>query len=209
MALNVPLFNQMTPMSKAGEFYLCERPKLSFELTSPGMPALRAKKGTLFVTTQRLVFVPQPAVRLRDGATFSSFEMPLADISGEKFNQPIFGANNLTGTVKPSTGMGLTYESKFKLTFGHGGAGTFLPLFFRALYELRDPASAAAAGTLSQAVMSGTFSTVVVSDPNDPSIIYVTQPDIPVASASSADSSDVPVAQADSSTLGKSGAKAI
>ena len=51
-------------------------------------------KGELHVSTIRMVFIKDSA-----SADFSAFDLPMANISNEKFNQPIFGANNMTGTV--------------------------------------------------------------------------------------------------------------
>lgn len=75
--------------------------------------------------------------------------------------------------------MGLDANSSFKVWFNHGGAGTLLPLFFRALLESRRPV--AAASSLAHAITSGNFAATAVADPNDPSVLYLTQPDIPTA----------------------------
>jgi hypothetical protein len=78
--------------------------------------------------------------------------------------------------------MGLTGDASFSLTFNEGGASTFLSLFFRALTESRLPAEQASArATLrSTIIATGSFRLAVI-DPNDPSIIYVSQPAIPTA----------------------------
>ena len=46
------------------------------------------------MSTIRMVFVTDSG-----GGEMAAFDLPMANITGEKFNQPIFGANNITGTV--------------------------------------------------------------------------------------------------------------
>jgi hypothetical protein len=97
----------------------------------------------------------------------------------EKFNQPIFGANNLTGRVPPAADQNFLQqfdlkEYKFCFTFNEGGCGTFLPIFFRIMGAIKQFGEEAAAKLVPQ-VMSGMFSAAYV-DPSDPSKIYVSQP---------------------------------
>jgi hypothetical protein len=184
MALNPPMFDATMPFAQVGEFFLCSRHGLSFEVTTPGLPKLKSRRGLMFLTTSRIVFVSQPPVQLGNGAPpFVSFELPLRGLTAEKFNQPVFGANYLSGRAACVPGMGLTGDASFSLTFNEGGAGTFLSLFFRALAESRLPAEQASAhATLrSTVIATGSFRELAVIDPNDPSIIYVTQPAIPTA----------------------------
>ncbi len=51
---------------------------------------------TIYLTSLRLVFVPE-----RVEEKFGGLEVPLATLPDGEFNQPIFGANNLTGTAPP------------------------------------------------------------------------------------------------------------
>uniref|UniRef100_A0A7S2S2S8 GRAM domain-containing protein n=1 Tax=Mucochytrium quahogii TaxID=96639 RepID=A0A7S2S2S8_9STRA len=177
MSMNPSMYNERTPFAVSGELFLVSRPSLYFELQAEGLPKVSASNGTVFLTTKRLVFVAEPAVKQRDGFMFQAFEIPLEKIADEKFNQPIFGSNNLAGTVKPVPGMGLNTDAKYKLYFNAGGAGTFLPLFFRALIEARRPAQ----HSLAQVILQNQFAAVAVQDPSDPSTIFLQQPDIPVA----------------------------
>ena len=50
-------------------------------------------QGELHVSTIRMVFINN------SGGDMQAFDLPMANISNEKFNQPIFGANNISGTV--------------------------------------------------------------------------------------------------------------
>lgn len=60
-------------------------------------------------------------------------EMKLLDIRDEKFNQPLFGANNISGAYPPA--------QKWKLTFNSGGIGTFLITFRNAIAGARERSS--------------------------------------------------------------------
>lgn len=50
-------------------------------------------QGELHVSTIRMVFINH------NGGDMQAFDLPMANITDEKFNQPIFGANNISGTV--------------------------------------------------------------------------------------------------------------
>mmetsp|Transcript_8890 Transcript_8890/g.14765 ORF Transcript_8890/g.14765 Transcript_8890/m.14765 type:complete len:203 (+) Transcript_8890:624-1232(+) len=171
------MFDAKTPMSKVGEYFLVQREGVSVEISCEGLPKLKASSGVLYLTTLRVVYVPVPAKPLDHGTEFRSFEFSLDKVEDEKFNQPIFGANNLSGNLKPTPGMGLTVDAKFKLYFKNGGAGTLLPIFFRALVDARR----GNAHAIAEAVLAGSFAATALIDPNDPSVVYRTQPDIPVA----------------------------
>jgi hypothetical protein len=131
-------------------------------------------------------------------------DIPISHLSGEKFNQPIFGANSLTGYVSPVRvfacrcmlvtpftlivrrsqvpGRGLTGPCEFKLTFKDGSAATFLHFLFQVIETVRVAAMRASAPTIATMIQSGTFATASAAyvDPSDPSVLYVTQPYVPV-----------------------------
>ncbi|KAF7835560.1 UPF0664 stress-induced protein C29B12.11c [Senna tora] len=62
-------------------------------------------------------------------------------IHGEKFNQPIFHCNNLSGVVEPvvpdDQHRALYSAHSFKILFKEGGCGTFIPLFFNLIASVR------------------------------------------------------------------------
>jgi hypothetical protein len=63
--------------------------------------------------------------------------------SGEKFQQPLIGANNLSGIVQSDTALDLTATAEigwatWSLYFRNGGFGTFLQIFYRALEKSRE-----------------------------------------------------------------------
>ena len=176
--LNPALFNASQPMLIQGEHFLLSRRGMTCEISVPGLPTLKGS-GELTLTTIRMVFIVSKKVALGDGMFFEAFDLPLTTLSAEKFNQPIFGANNLTGTVQPVVGGGLPGPAAFKLTFREGGCGTFLYFFLRALRELRGGRS-----VLGGMASSGSLRTESAAfvDPNDPTVIFVVQPAVPVTS---------------------------
>lgn len=192
------------PLRVGLEQFLLERRGVGCTVRVAGLPELASSSGRLFLTTLRIVFVAGKRVALGEGAFFESFDVPLASLSEERFNQPIFGANNLTGIVQPVPGMGLPGPARFTLTFREGGCGTFLHFFIRSLREVRTApgdrrlAAAAAAGLLR--AESAAF-----LDPNDPTTVYLAQPTIPASAVpveayvadSSASSSSAPLPRDD------------
>ena len=79
------------------------------------------KNGKLYVTTIRMVFVASnPDIN----SDFCSFDIPLSNIRGEKFNQPIFGCNNLSGTCLPLPGFNGSIG--WIIAFKSGGVGRLL-----------------------------------------------------------------------------------
>lgn len=130
--------------------------------------------GTLYLSTLRLVVVCDT-----NRSNFQGFDLPLATLSQEKFNQPIFGANNMTGSNPPLDGSGLSDDIKWCLSFRNGGVGTFLPFFFRLLEEMRQRMTgqqqAAASPTPVPAVVAQTLVQGAFVDPSDPTRLYVPQ----------------------------------
>jgi len=128
-------------------------------------------KGDLYLSTLRLVFVS------KGSGSLEGFDLPIATLTQESFNQPIFGANNLSGVSPPLEGTGLEENIKWYLYFNNGGVGTFLPLFFRLLTEMRtrmgqpnaSPAQAFSESDTQQIVQAAFV------DPNDPSKLYVSR----------------------------------
>ena len=127
--LNTPVTANGLPVPAEAELFLMKRRNINFSVKSDEHGKL-AGKGTVFVTTLRIVFVNETFVE-----GFSSFDVPLCAINREKFNQPIFGANNLTGQV---AGPGGGTQWRFKMTFRSGGCGTFLPVFLAMMGEIRE-----------------------------------------------------------------------
>jgi hypothetical protein len=141
----------------------------------------------MYLSTVRLVVVCD------QGSSFTGFDMPLATLKDEKFNQPIFGANNLTGANPPLGESGLDEQIKWCISFRNGGVGTFLPFFFRLLGEMRQRMAAQQQQQSSAEPVPVVIAQSMVQqafvDPSDPTKFYLPQQQMPVAQAK-------PVAQA-------------
>lgn len=136
--------------------------------------------GTLYLSTLRMVVVND-----KTGAECTGFDMPLATLYKEAFNQPIFGANNMTGLSPPLDTPDGTDHWKWCISFRNGGVGTFLPFFFRLLQEMRrrmaeaPPQQAQAAQVVAQAVpvdVAQGFMQQAFVDPSDPTKFYISEP---------------------------------
>jgi hypothetical protein len=67
---------------------------------------------------------------------FKAFDIPLVYTYKEKFNQPIFGANYLSGMCKPLFNL-LPADAEFKIWFMEGGCGKFLHCFRHTIKQIR------------------------------------------------------------------------
>eukprot|EP00743_Colponemidia_sp_Colp-15_P008199 GILK01008891.1.p1 GENE.GILK01008891.1~~GILK01008891.1.p1 ORF type:complete len:275 (-),score=25.50 GILK01008891.1:49-873(-) len=178
MACNPPLYSNGIPVPIAGEYLVLHRKGIAFTAKVPGMGTLSGS-GVFYLSTLRIVFVATKS----DGALpLQSFDIPLAHIGNEKFNQPIFGANNMTFRVEPLWGS-IPAPAEVKLTFKEGGCGTFLPLFFTLIEQIRTSIAsqrpAAPDPRFVDAVRTGNIRNVAYIDPSDPSVVYISQPAAP------------------------------
>eukprot|EP00742_Colponemidia_sp_Colp-10_P003331 GILJ01003546.1.p1 GENE.GILJ01003546.1~~GILJ01003546.1.p1 ORF type:complete len:1025 (-),score=122.06 GILJ01003546.1:1287-4361(-) len=178
MACNPPLYSNGIPVPIAGEYMVLNRKGIVFSAKVPGMGTLSGS-GVFYLSTLRIVFVATKS----DGALpFQAFDIPLANIGNEKFNQPIFGANNMTFRVEPLWGS-IPAPAEVKLTFKEGGCGTFLPLFFTLIEQIRTSIASqrppAPDPRFVDAVRTGNIRNVAYIDPSDPSVVYISQPAAP------------------------------
>ncbi|XP_058775390.1 uncharacterized protein LOC131649446 [Vicia villosa] len=129
----------------------------------------------------RLIFL------LLSSIGYFTFDMPLLYLNGEKFNQPIFHCNNISGLVEPvvpaDQHRALYSTHSFKIIFKEGGCGTFIPLFFNLIAIVRQYNQRVSAPTesrvdplpVSQAPIDEMMRHAYV-DPNDPTRIFLQQP---------------------------------
>ncbi|KAH9602461.1 hypothetical protein KSS87_017675 [Heliosperma pusillum] len=108
-------------------------------------------------------------------------------VHGEKFNQPIFHCNNISGFVEPvvpeTENRALHSTHAFKILFKDGGCGTFVPLFFNLMNSVRQynqqvaPSSEPRVDPLraAQTPVDDMMRHAYV-DPNDPTKIFLQQP---------------------------------
>lgn len=133
------------------------------------------------MTTARMVLINKKAT-----GDMRAFDLPLAYMYQEKFNQPIFGANFLSGKHSLYKSLGkskplfnlLPGEISFKIWFMKGGCGKFLHCLKAVLEQIRANRSRGPQNEFINSVRNGTFmQEVAYFDPNDPSIVYVQQPE--------------------------------
>jgi hypothetical protein len=186
--LNPIMYTAREPMQVRGEYFLLQRDGMHCSVTVPGLATLKSS-GIIFLTTLRIVFVSteHKKLDLGSGMSFDAFDFPITTLHKEKFNQPVFGANSLSGTVLPLEGMGLPGPATFKLTFNSGGCGSFLNFFLRALREIRSGTTNRAGGLGAMAGM-GTLRTDTAAfvDPNDPTVVYISQPQVATSTVGAA-----------------------
>ncbi|PFH50173.1 hypothetical protein AMATHDRAFT_61668 [Amanita thiersii Skay4041] len=104
----VPLPNEMTITSIDSGVDLTltipDVPPSGSSSTSGGSGGVKRHKavGKIWLTDQRLVFTAP------SNSTFDSLSVPLHSILSTRYEQPTFGANNLTFDIRPSPGGDLT-----------------------------------------------------------------------------------------------------
>lgn len=170
MAFNPTIAPNGVPVTpeNANEVFLLSRGGISFTVQAKETGKFSGT-GTLFLTSHSIFFVASKITTQR-GLQFISFRLPIENISEEKFNQPIFGANNLTGKCAPVV-VGSTSDFSFKFAFNNGGCGTFLPIFFMSMERGRQDSQRFAQEVTTNGIANGAF-----VDPNDPTVIFVQQP---------------------------------
>ncbi|KAI5419056.1 UPF0664 stress-induced protein C29B12.11c isoform X2 [Lathyrus oleraceus] len=185
MALNPQLFPNGMPVPFVSEMFVLARDGVEFEvdkIPGAGHGGRLKAKGIVYLSNVRMVFVAKNPV---DGIV--AFDMPLLYINSEKFNQPIFHCNNISGLVEPvvpaDQHRALYSTHSFKIIFKEGGCGTFIPLFFNLIASVRQYNQFASAPTesrvdplpVSQAPVDEMMRHAYV-DPNDPTRIFLQQP---------------------------------
>ncbi|GJS99652.1 stress-induced protein [Tanacetum coccineum] len=93
-------------------------------------------KGKIFLSNVRMVFVADKPTQI-----FTAFDMPLLYVHDEKFHQPVFHCNNISGVVEPvvpyDQNRAMYPAHSFKIMFKNGGCGTFVPLFLNLIKSVR------------------------------------------------------------------------
>jgi len=113
----------------------------------------------------------------KKNSAFKAFDLPLSLISNEGFAQPIFGANYIHGTCKPLLNS-LPGDINFKIWFMTGGCGTFAPAYLKMVASCkRNRGRGAEQSVINSYQNAGQRKTAYI-DPNDPSVIYLQQPEV-------------------------------
>ena len=124
----------------------------------------------MILTTARIVCLNNK------NSAFKAFDLPLALTFNEGFEQPIFGANYIKGTCKPL--INLPGNVNFKIWFMSGGCGTFAPAYLKMVYSMRMNRNRGIDQQMQRNIESGNFGKTAYIDPNDPSVIYLQQPQV-------------------------------
>ncbi|CAM6084894.1 unnamed protein product [Calypogeia fissa] len=186
MAVNPQLYGNGTPVPFVDEMLVLTRDPVEFQVDNlPDAPGGKlSAKGAIYVSNIRMVFVASKPV-----GNIAAFDLPLLYVHEERFNQPIFFCNNLSGKVHPVVPDGehraLYGVHSFKVLFKEGGVGTFIPLFLnlvRSIRSLNVPASAPDASAppfdpipAEQQPVDEIVRRAYV-DPNDPTRLFLQQP---------------------------------
>ncbi|KAK1309745.1 hypothetical protein QJS10_CPA08g00338 [Acorus calamus] len=128
MALNPQLYGNGMPVAFVGEMFVLARDGVEFEVDK--IPGLAPYHQEPFIAIACLDIIPHYVW------CFSQLY-----IRDEKFNQPIFFCNNLSGLVElvvPEDQPRALYSThSFKILFKEGGCGTFIPLFLNLIASVR------------------------------------------------------------------------
>ena len=91
MALNPAMTPEGEPCRVPNEIFMLKRKAVEFEIKVPDYAKYKGK-GHLILTTCRIILV-----NTKKKGICKAFDLPLAHIYSEKFNQPIFGSNYESG----------------------------------------------------------------------------------------------------------------
>ena len=126
----------------------------------------------MILTTTRIVCMNKDT-----SSKFRAFDIPISLTTNEGFKQPIFGANYLCGDCAPLMNI-LPGNIHFKIWFMEGGCGTFVPAYLKMVASMRRNQNKRVDQQVINAIQSGTYKSMAYIDPNDPSVIYLEQPEI-------------------------------
>ncbi|KAK8815749.1 hypothetical protein WA538_004873, partial [Blastocystis sp. DL] len=172
MSVNPKLGADRTPLLFMGENLLLRRERIRL-ISKIGSFNVKSD-GVLYLSTLRLIFVAD-----RPTESFTGLDIPLLSIRNEKFNQPLFGNNNLSMTVAPQANWGESFQFSSVFEFRNGGAQTFLRVFWKlmsAVNEVRNIPVATAVPPQVASIASGGWVQSAFVDPSDPTYIYTSQP---------------------------------
>jgi len=170
MALNPPLLHTGVPAPLDGEYLVLSRDGMEVEIKIENENSKYKGKGMLYLTTARMVFVNK-----KNDGNWKAFDIPIAFMYNEKFNQPIFGANYVSCAVQPLYDL-IPGHAKLKIWFMKGGCGTFLPLWRSIIHQIRQNNNEGPDPRFVEEVRQGNLDNIAYVDPNDPSRIFVSQP---------------------------------
>ena len=161
------------PFRGENEYFILTRNDVLYEVTSD-IKTKYSGKGSLLLTSLRLFIIAK-----EKSDKFEAIEIPLSRINNETFNQPFFGKNYIQGNITYDKTMQLQLQGvEFKMWFTNKHCGTFVPAFFQLLDSLRQNQCRCHDENVERALQGGMFNAVFPIDPGDPSVFYISQPDI-------------------------------
>mmetsp|Transcript_51402 Transcript_51402/g.116898 ORF Transcript_51402/g.116898 Transcript_51402/m.116898 type:complete len:223 (-) Transcript_51402:300-968(-) len=133
----------------------------------------KVEKGTLYLTTRRILFVAKKNQRI--------LSLRFSDIFKERFNQPIFGCNNISGRVRVDYNGEADSYLEWRFYFLKGGVGTFLMAFLKCMKQQRRGLAASQGPVVATAVAVPVFDSTELAtairtsatDPSDPTVVWV------------------------------------
>ncbi|PWA56594.1 PH domain-like protein [Artemisia annua] len=184
MALNPQLYGNGMPVAFVNEMFVLIRDGIEFEVNNiyGAHGGIVKAKGRIFLSNVRIVFVADKPTQI-----FTAFDMPLLYVHDEKFHQPVFHCNNISGVVEPvvpnDQNRAMYPAHSFKILFKNGGCGTFVPLFLNLIKSVRQynqqfvASNATRVDPLRAAQTPiGDMVNCAYVDPSDPTKIYLQQP---------------------------------
>lgn len=103
MAVNIPLVSEegggLMPARYTNEVFILRRDDMELELKDETGVLVPSLRGELHVTNVRIVFIVGEKYTRK--SRFRSVEIPFRGLENEALHQPIFGANNISGTIIP------------------------------------------------------------------------------------------------------------
>ncbi len=159
---NDVLTGSLFPSPLPSESFILRRDGVAVDIKSPVYGRLTGT-GEIFLSNIRIVF---HCTGRKGKPDFVSYQLDLAEILRPKFEQPLFGANYLTGSTRSVT------PDTWTITFNKGGCGTLLPV----LTDLLQRVGSVQPVTGGHRAVVVPTTNVAYIDPNDPSFIYVQQP---------------------------------
>ncbi|KAF9238793.1 hypothetical protein BU15DRAFT_75016 [Melanogaster broomeanus] len=127
MALNWVTIVDGKPLLLQNESFLEEVDNVKYNLAIPEVPPSGSSSaggsgglkrleavGKMYLTDQRIIWTTPNA---DSNSTLKSLTVPLSSILSSKYEQPIFGANYLVLTVKPTPDGGLTEGTTLEIRF--------------------------------------------------------------------------------------------
>lgn len=156
------------PVAMENERLILRREGITLDATIDGEQY--RLRGFAVLSNLRIVFVAT------EPASISAVDLPLAHLREERFNQPIFGCNNITGVTAPIAGGNVRSDIRWQLSFREGGVGTWLPWFFCCIKQMRRHMAALAAGQApDMPAPSAQALRQAYVDPADPSKLFVVE----------------------------------